>query len=140
MDHAAKAKELFDRGYNCCQSVLMAYAEETGLDAETAARIAGTFGGGMGKTGSVCGCVAAMCMVEGLRSAPVVPDKAAQREANAGYRENAKAFTEAFGTIACRELLPAAQAKGPGPDGSRPCWIYVVKAAELLEGARTKGE
>ncbi len=140
MDHAAKAKELFDKGYNCCQSVLMAFAEETGLTEETAARIAGTFGGGMGKTGSVCGCVAAMCMVEGLRSAPAAPDKAAQREANAGYREKAKAFTEAFGSTLCRDLLPAAQAKGPGPDGSRPCWIYVVKAAGLLEASQEKTE
>ena len=133
MDHAAKAKELFDRGYNCCQSVLMAYAGEAGLTEETAARIAGTFGGGMGKTGSVCGCVAAMCMVQGLRSAPTAPDAGAQREANAGYREKAKAFGEAFGSTMCRELLPAAQAKGPGPGGSRPCWIYVDLAARLLE-------
>ncbi len=140
MDHAAKAKELFDRGYNCCQSVLMAYAEELGLAPETAAGIAGTFGGGMGKTGSVCGCVAAMCMAQGLRTAPAVPDKAAQREANAGYREKAKAFEEAFGSTMCRELLPAAQAKGPGPDGSRPCWIYVVRAARLLEETQEKTE
>ena len=133
MDHAAKAKELFDRGYNCCQSVLMAYAGELGLTEEAAARVAGTFGGGMGKTGSVCGCVAAMCMVQGLRNAPAVPDPAAQREANAGYRERAKAFGEAFGSTMCRELLPAAQAKGPGPGGSRPCWIYVDMAVRLLE-------
>ena len=113
MDHAAKAKELFDRGYNCCQSVLMAYAEETGLDAETAARIAGTFGGGMGKTGSVCGCVAAMCMVEGLRSAPVVPDKAAQREANAGYRENAKASRRRSARLHAGNSCPRRRRKGP---------------------------
>ena len=136
MDHTEKAMEYFDRGYNCCQSVLLAYAEELGLTEELAARIAGTFGGGMGKTGSVCGCVAAMCMVQGLRFAPAVPDKAAQQAANAGYREAAKAFGEKFGSVMCRELLPAAVAKGPGPNGSRPCRIYVMEAAKLLEEAR----
>ena len=133
MGHAEKAKAFFDRGYNCCQSVLMAYAEELGLSGQTAAKIAGTFGGGMGRTGNVCGCVAAMCMVQGLRDSSAEPDKTAQQAANAGYREKMNAFEEAFESIQCRELLPAAVKKGPGPDGSRPCWIYVWKAAELLE-------
>ena len=121
-----------DAPYEVVGTTLDRFAAKYGLTEEAAARVAGTFGGGMGKTGSVCGCVAAMCMVQGLRNAPAVPDPAAQREANAGYRERAKAFGEAFGSTMCRELLPAAQAKGPGPGGSRPCWIYVDMAARLL--------
>ena len=133
MDYAQKAKAFFDRGYNCCQSVLMAYADELGLDESTAAKIAGAFGGGMGKTGGVCGCVTAMCMVQGLRNSGALPDKQMQQTANAAYRDAEKRFKEKCGSILCRELLPAAQAKGPGSDGSRPCHIYVLETAKILE-------
>ena len=36
-----------DQGYNCAQSVLAALQEETGLDENTAKRVAAGFGGGV---------------------------------------------------------------------------------------------
>ena len=38
-EKAARAEALFREGYNCAQSVVLAYAEEMGLEMKTAARL-----------------------------------------------------------------------------------------------------
>ena len=57
MDHAEKARALFLEGYNCAQAVFCAFEDLTGLDRETSARLASSFGGGMGRMREVCGTV-----------------------------------------------------------------------------------
>ena len=47
-EKAARAEALFREGYNCAQSVVLAYAEEMGLEMKTAARLSSGFGGGVG--------------------------------------------------------------------------------------------
>ena len=49
MTKSEQATELFKNGYSCSQAVLLAFAEELNLDRETAAKIASSFGGGMGR-------------------------------------------------------------------------------------------
>ena len=44
------------RHYNCCQSVVLPFAEELGLDEEAVLKLAEHFGSGM-RRGSVCGAV-----------------------------------------------------------------------------------
>ena len=56
------------RHYNCCQSVLIPFAAEAGLDEETAYRLALHFGSGM-KRGSVCGAIVGGLMALGLYGA-----------------------------------------------------------------------
>ena len=53
MDYGTRAKENFLNGYNCCQAVFLACTDELGLDTETRAKIASSFGGGMGGGASV---------------------------------------------------------------------------------------
>ncbi|MEF9895699.1 MAG: C-GCAxxG-C-C family protein, partial [Clostridia bacterium] len=48
MEHGARAKQLFLSGYNCAQSVFLAYQEEVGLDEATMLRLSSVLGGGMG--------------------------------------------------------------------------------------------
>ena len=66
MDHAEKAQELFLQGYNCSQSVFLAFEDLTGLDQSTGARLSSSFGGGMGRLREVCGAVSGAFMVLGL--------------------------------------------------------------------------
>ena len=54
-EKAAAAKALFMEGYNCSQAVVGAWAEDIGLDSETAYKIASGFGGGIGRMREVCG-------------------------------------------------------------------------------------
>ena len=48
MDYGERAKENFQSGYSCAQAVFLACTEDMGLDTETRARLASSFGGGMG--------------------------------------------------------------------------------------------
>ena len=40
MTHGEKAKAYFEQGYNCAQAVTLAFAEEMGLDKDSAAKMA----------------------------------------------------------------------------------------------------
>ena len=64
--HGQKAMEYFKEGYNCAQSVLLAYAEECGMEKEMAVRLSSSFGAGMGRLRQVCGAVSGMFMVAGM--------------------------------------------------------------------------
>lgn len=66
MSKSETAAETFASGYNCAQSVFMTYAEQLGLDKETAAKISSGFGGGM-HLGGTCGVVTGAFMVLGLK-------------------------------------------------------------------------
>ena len=50
-----KAEVFFREGYNCSQSVFLAFSDIYGLDEELALRIASSFGAGMGRMREVCG-------------------------------------------------------------------------------------
>ena len=84
MDYGTRAKENFLNGYNCCQAVFLACTDELGLDTETRAKIASSFGGGMGGMRQVCGAVSGMLMALGLHQGYTDPKdkagKAAQYE------------------------------------------------------------
>lgn len=43
--HSDKARKLFKQGYNCAQSVFCAFADELGIDFETALKLSSSFGG-----------------------------------------------------------------------------------------------
>ena len=43
-----QAVSCFSEGFNCSQAVLSTFGQEMGLDRESALRVAGMFGGGMG--------------------------------------------------------------------------------------------
>ena len=56
----------FKEGYNCSQSVFMAFCDEYDIDFETALKISSSFGGGMGRLREVSGAVTGMFMVAGI--------------------------------------------------------------------------
>ena len=60
MEHGIYAAELFVKGYNCAQAVVMAFSDLTGLSPEYSAKMVSSFGGGMGRMREVCGAVSAM--------------------------------------------------------------------------------
>jgi len=61
-----KAMENFKQGYNCSQSVFLAFSDFYSMDQDTALRISSSFGGGMGRLREVCGAVSGMFMVAGM--------------------------------------------------------------------------
>ena len=116
----------FESGYNCAQSVFLAYSDVFELDLELAKKMSVSFGGGVGRMREVCGTVNAMAMLAGFKY-PV--------------------FKEKHGTIICRSLLPPEETStNPAPSArtqqyyaKRPCGKYVEEAARIA-GHMLKGE
>lgn len=97
---------------NCAQSVLCALSEYTGLDDETAKRVAKCFGQGM-RCGEVCGAISGSLMALGL----ACPDA----DPNAITRT----FKEKYEFVRCSDLLRAAKQKR--------CSEFIGFCAELTE-------
>ncbi|MEF2884357.1 MAG: C-GCAxxG-C-C family (seleno)protein, partial [Ruminococcus sp.] len=55
MTHAQKAEALFYEGYNCAQSVLLAFEDKLPYDKESLLMLGSTFGSGMGGMMGTCG-------------------------------------------------------------------------------------
>jgi C_GCAxxG_C_C family probable redox protein len=101
-----KAIELFDEGYACSQSVLLAFANQFNLDERTAKLISSTFGGGMGRLREKCGAVTGGFMVLGLAMGNEQPhDMVTKLLSYRKVRELNKQVEEIHGTTVCREIL-----------------------------------
>ena len=142
INHAERARELFFEGYNCAQAVVCAFDDLTGLDRETAARLASSFGGGMGRMREVCGTVSGALLVLGLARGYADPTSQEAKKAHyARVREFARRFREQNGSIICRELLQGVETT-PGVDpeprtaeyyARRPCPNLAWQAAHILD-------
>ena len=142
MTHAEKAKVYFEEGYNCAQAVTLAFADEMGLDKAVAAKMACSFGGGLGRLREVCGCVSGMSLAAGALYGYSDP-KAREEKADhyALIQKLANEFKERNGSIICRELLagisndtnPVPEERTESYYKKRPCAELAYMAAEILE-------
>ena len=55
MDRSQRAKANFLEGYNCAQSVALAFCEDFGFTKEQMARLVSGYGGGVGRMRELCG-------------------------------------------------------------------------------------
>lgn len=143
-DHARIAKELFFKGYNCAQSVFCAFTDVTGYDIDTSARMASSFGGGLGRLRETCGVVSAAALVLGIVKGYDDPaDYEAKKQHYALVRMFADRFRAKNASINCRELLTLA---GLNPESGgepeqrteefyrkRPCPQLAYDAAQILD-------
>ena len=140
--HAIKAMELFKEGFNCAQSVFLAFDDYYEMERSMALRLSSSFGGGMGRLREVCGAVSGMFMVAGVLYGYDAPD--AYEEKTAHYeriQELAHSFQEQNGSIVCRELLGLNKKEdSPIPEKrtetyykKRPCVQMVGMAAAIME-------
>ena len=140
-ERALRAKEYFNNGYNCAQSVALAYADITTLDEKMVATITASFGGGLGRLREVCGAVSGMAFVASFISPCPMADNAEAKKANyALVQEFAEQFRQKNGHIVCRSLLGLDRPKDePTPSArtaeyykKRPCAEYVYDAALIV--------
>ena len=133
-DKAERAKALFLEGYNCTQAVVGAFAEEIGMDFDTAVRLASGFGGGMGRLRQVCGTVSGMVFVASA--------KLEKKELYQEIQRLAECFRKENGSIVCAELLAGVKDADNSPVPSertaeyykkRPCPELAACAARILE-------
>ena len=138
--YSEKAMNYFSEGYNCAQSVAVAFSDVTGLDEKTACRFSASFGGGMGRMREVCGAVSGMLMVlSQLYGYDTPGDDISKKRLYGEVQELAGKFRAENGSIVCREIL-----KNPPSDpnptprtaefyAKRPCAKMVMTAARLME-------
>ena len=122
MTHLEKAKELrasTEVHYNCCQSVLIPFAQEIGLTEEQAFALGTNFNAGM-RYGSACGALTGALMVLGMTH--YTPE-----QADAFRRK----FLEEHGDINCAVLLKAA--KEQGLVKKEHCDGLVFEVVQMLE-------
>ena len=140
MERDLYAAELFLKGHNCAQAVAVAFCDVTGLDEAFTAKMASSFGGGMGRMREVCGAVSGMLLVAGLLYGyDSFDDDCAKKDHYALVQLLAGKFREQAGSIVCREIL-----KNPPSDpnptprtaeyyAQRPCARMVMLATQILE-------
>ncbi len=142
MTRKEKAVELFKKGYNCSQAIVLAFEDLVPVDKGLLAKMASSFGGGMGRLREVCGSVSGMFMIVGLLYGYESCDSVEQKaEHYARIQELAKRFEERNGTIVCRELLGlSSHREDPTPEArtkeyyeKRPCAEIIGDSAEILE-------
>jgi C_GCAxxG_C_C family probable redox protein len=100
-----RARMNFRDGYNCAQAVLSAFAGDFGLDEATALALARGFGGGVGRTGGLCGTVSGAVMVIGLATQNAADNKEGKDQAYRLVREFFETFRSRHESLLCRELL-----------------------------------
>ena len=66
MTKSELALNKFKNGYNCCQAVACAFAEELGVDERVLYKVCEGFGGGLGCGKGVCGAMSGAAIVAGL--------------------------------------------------------------------------
>jgi C_GCAxxG_C_C family probable redox protein len=113
--NAEDAAAMFLQGYNCAQSVLACSGREYGLPRETAVRVAQAFGGGIGRTGNLCGAATGALMVIGLKCfAKDATDLAAKAESNRLAQEFLARFKSRQGSLLCRDIIGCALSTAEG--------------------------
>ncbi len=140
-NHSEKAAELFVNGCNCSQAVFGAFAEDCGIDYETALKLSSSFGGGMGKLRETCGAVTGMFMVAGLLAGySDIENKDAKDNHYKLIQELANEFKSVYMTYNCGELLgnigKGTYVSAPRTEEyykNRPCVNFVITAAEILD-------
>lgn len=115
------ANDYRSKGYNCAQSVAIAFSDVLNLPEEIITRLSIGYGGGFGGQGEVCGVVSAMTMIEGFRSNGLPNDKKVAYQA---VRKLSDEFKASCDSIICCELK---QANTP-----KPCDDLIRKGIELL--------
>jgi C_GCAxxG_C_C family probable redox protein len=131
----------FRDGCSCSQAVFSTYAEPMGLDRETALKVSGGFGGGMGRMAETCGAVTGAMMAIGLKHASAdVNDVEAREKTYELVRRFAGEFQARHGSLDCRDLLGCDISTSEGRQQAHDrdtretvCPQLVRDAAEVLE-------
>ena len=106
---STKTKEavlLFEEGYSCAESVLMACGLDLGLDRDLCQRLALPFAGGMGGSGKTCGALTGAMLAIGLHYHSTKPDEREERfKTSMAVKQLLSEFSQLHGTTECAELI-----------------------------------
>jgi C_GCAxxG_C_C family probable redox protein len=135
MSKSKEAVARFAEGFSCSQAVFSTYAAESGLDRDTALKIASGFGGGIGGLGQTCGAVSGAIMALGLKHGTTTADRAAKETIYAKVRQFTERFQQRNGSLLCRDLLGCDISTAEGRQHARDAGLFQQKCPKLVEDA-----
>lgn len=137
-----RAAGLFKEGYNCSQSVAIAFEDLLPYDREMLTKMISGFGGGMGRLREVCGAFSGVVFVlSNLYGYSDPKDYEGKKELYAKIQEMAKRVSAINGSIVCKELLglvgkpldPVPEKRTEEYYKKRPCDKIIGVTASVLE-------
>lgn len=133
-DISQRAAALFDKGFNCAESVLMAVSNSLGIESDILPKIATPFGGGIGRRGSVCGAVSGGVMAIGLAYGRmgVNDDKEKAYELALRFYER---FEKEFGSVLCYDLIECDLRTPEGKKKAKDLRVHEEKCSRFVAGA-----
>ena len=96
-DKTEKAVAYKHNGNNCCQAVLLAFADELNISPDVLRQMGAAFGGGMGCMEGTCGALCAAEMLLGLKQFQGRPVLGTARQIH-------QDFTQKSGASICKDL------------------------------------
>ena len=99
-----RSGELFESGFYCAESVLLAITESKGISSDLIPRIATGFCGGISRTCGMCGAVSGAVMAINLFTGRNSPSESVMASYNA-VRKLLEMFESRFGSTNCRQLI-----------------------------------
>lgn len=132
----------FLNGYNCCQSVVLAFKDIIDIDESVLLSITSSFGGGYARMRETCGAISGMCIVLGYLLKNDDPnDYEKKKLVYETVQKLIKEFLNENKYMTCRELLsldhkyddPTPSIRNKKFYETRPCVKFIGDAAEILD-------
>ena len=140
---SGRSGELFDSGYYCAESVLLAIAEGKGIQSSVIPKIATGFCSGLSRTCGLCGAVSGAIMAINLFTGRSSPGESVEDNYIA-VRKLLSMFERKFGSTNCKQLTGCDLSTEEGQNAFRAnnlheqCKHYTKEAARmamvLIEG------
>ena len=129
MSRADKALELREKGFNCCQCTVCAFAEELDADYKTVFKCAEALGAGMGGMEGLCGAVSGAAMVIGLKNSTANLENPNSKASSCQMSKELLAeFVKKNGSAVCKDLKGTETGKA-----LRSCPDCIRDAVELTD-------
>ncbi len=148
MKRSEKALKYYAEGYNCAQSVVVAFTDVLNLSEETTLKLAAGFGGGMGRLQQTCGAITGAFMVIGYLKGNYQQDGESEQSrkiTNQLIQDFSRIFAQKHGSINCKSLInfdinsEEDLKKAKEADVfNKKCTYFIKTAVELLEDTLAK--
>jgi len=122
--------------FNCAQTVISLFANELGLDAKTALKIASGFGGGMA-CAETCGAVTGSYMVIGMKYGHDSSDPDAKTKTKQAIQKFNEEFKKKHGSLICKKLTGYDISTSEGASEAHLEGVFTTKCPEFLKSACT---
>jgi C_GCAxxG_C_C family probable redox protein len=127
------AVEIFSQGFNCSQAVFSVFAVQSGLDKNSALKLASPFGGGIARRGEVCGAVTGALLALGL--ARGAADPSGKEDIYRLSQEFMRQFELKHGSLLCRDLLDCDTSSPEGWQKAREAGKFTTVCPRLVRDA-----